>query len=153
MAEVNASATTTPKTSMQTELWYSTAREGAKTQIFMVQSIPQLQTPQDPITYGSLESTTEFQTKGTRKAESISIPILYVAEQHTALKQLADDNTQLFFYVKFPDSTAPTSESPLTFTFSGTIDMANDEISIDGMLAETITVYRDSLVEETTWDE
>lgn len=152
MAEVNASATTTPKTSMQTELWYST-NGGTKTQIFMVQSIPQLQTPQDPITYGSLESTTEFQTKGTRKAESISIPILYVAEQHTALKALADANTKLTFYVKFPGSTAPTSEQPLTFTFSGTIDMANDEITIDGMLAETITVYRDSLVTETTWTE
>ena len=152
MAEVNTSAKTTPKTSMQTELWYSTDG-GIKTQIFMVQSIPQLQTPQDPITYGSLESTTEFQTKGTRKAESISIPILYVAEQHTALKALADANTKLTFYVKFPNSTASTSEQPLTFTFTGTIDMSNDEISIDGMLAETITVYRESLVTETKWTE
>lgn len=119
----------------------------------MVQSIPQLQTPQEPITYGSLESSTEFQTKGTRKAESIAIPVLYVAEQHSALKALADANSKLTFYVKFPDSTAPTSEKPLTYTFSGTIDLANDEISIDGMLAETITIYRDSVVTETTWTE
>lgn len=152
MAEVNTSAKTTPKTSMKTELWYS-ADGGAKTQIFMVQSIPQLQTPQEPITYGCLESSTEFQTKGTRKAESIAIPILYVAEQHTALKALAEANTKLTFFVKFPDSTAATSEKPLTYTFSGTIDLANDEISIDGMLAETITIYRDSVVTETTWTE
>lgn len=152
MAEVNISATTTPKTSMKTELWYST-EGGTKTQIFMVQSIPQLQTPQEPITYGCLESSTEFQTKGTRKAESIAIPILYVAEQHTALKALAEANTKLTFYVKFPDSTAATSEQPLTYTFSGTIDLANDEITIDGMLAETITIYRDSVVTETTWTE
>ena len=152
MAEVNTSAKTTPKTSMKTELWYS-VDSGTKTQIFMVQSIPQLQTPQEPITYGSLESSTEFQTKGTRKAESIAIPVLYVAEQHSALKALADANSKLTFYVKFPDSTAPTSEKPLTYTFSGTIDLANDEISIDGMLAETITIYRDSVVTETTWTE
>lgn len=152
MAEVNTSAKTTPKTSMKTELWYA-VDGGTKTQIFMVQSIPQLQTPQEPITYGSLESSTEFQTKGTRKAESIAIPVLYVAEQHTALKALADANSKLTFYVKFPDSTAPTSEKPLTYTFTGTIDLANDEISIDGMLAETITIYRDSVVTETTWTE
>lgn len=153
MAEVNTSATTTPKTTMRTELWYSTnSNYTSLKQIFMVQSIPTLQPPKEAINYGCLESSTEFQTEGTRKAETISIPILYVEAQHNELKALADANTELYFVTKLPDSTAATSGHPLACKFSGTIDITLDEQSLDSMIQETLTIYKDSTVEETTWN-
>ena len=151
-AETNESATTTPKVSMTTELWYAKTEDfGDKKQIFMVQSIPAIQTPQEPINYGSLESTTEFQAEGTRKAESIQIPILYVEAQHNELKAIADSKDTVYFMVKLPNSTSKTQ--PKTFKFAGTIDIALDEISIDGLLQETLTIFKSSLVTEDTWAE
>lgn len=152
MAETS-SYTTTPKTSMTTELWYSTSSSYTSlTQIFMVQSIPKLQSAKEAITYGCLESSVESQTEGTRKAENIEVPILYVEAQHEALKTLADANTELYFIVKLPTSTATTTNSPLVEKFSGTIDLSLDTIEIDGMLQETMTIYRDSPVTEAKWN-
>lgn len=153
MAEVNTSATTTPKTSMRTELWYSTnsGYTGLK-QIFMVQEIPVLQAPKDAINYGCLEASTEFQTEGTRKAETIKVPVLLVEAQHNELKALADANTEIYFCVKLPESTTATAGHPICEKFSGTIDLTFDTFSIDGMIQENLTIYKDSLVTETTWN-
>lgn len=153
MAEVNTSATTTPKTTMRTELWYSTSSSysGLK-QIFMVQEIPVLQGPKDAINYGCLESSTEFQTEGTRKAETITIPVLLVEAQHNELKALADANTELYFVVKLPESTTATAGHPICEKFSGTIDLTFDSLSIDSMIQENLTIYKDSPVTEDTWN-
>lgn len=153
MAEINTSATTTPKTTMRTELWYSTSSSfSSMKQIFMVQEIPVLQSPKDAINYGCLEASTEFTTEGTRKAETITIPILLVEAQHNELKALADANTELYFAVKLPDSTTATTGHPICETFSGTIDLVFDTLSIDGMIQENLTIYKDSIVTETTWN-
>lgn len=153
MAEINPSATTTPKTSMRTELWYSqnSGYTGLK-QIFMVQEIPVLQAPKDAINYGCLEASTEFTTDGTRKAETITVPVLLVEAQHNELKALADANTELYFCVKLPDSTSATAGHPICEKFSGTIDLTFDTFSIDGMIQENLTIYKDSLVTEDTWN-
>ena len=153
MAEINTSATTTPKTTMRTELWYSTSSSfSSMKQIFMVQEIPVLQSPKDAINYGCLEASTEFTTEGTRKAETITVPILLVEAQHNELKALADANTELYFAVKLPDSTTATTGHPICETFSGTIDLVFDTLSIDGMIQENLTIYKDSIVTETTWN-
>ena len=153
MAEVNPSATTTPKTSMRTELWYSTSSSYTSLkQIFMVQEIPVLQAPKEAINYGCLESSVEFQTEGTRKAETITVPVLLVEAQHNELKALADANTKIYFAVKLPESTTATAGHPICEKFSGTIDLTFDTFSIDGMIQENLTIYKDSVVEETTWN-
>lgn len=153
MAEVNTSATTTPKTTMKTELWYSTSSSySSMKQIFMVQEIPVLQPPMDAITYGCLEASTEFQTEGTRKADTITIPVLLVEAQHNELKALADAKTELYFAVKLPETTTATAGHPICEKFSGTIDITFDTLSIDGMIQENLTIYKDSIVEETTWN-
>ena len=153
MAEINTSATTTPKTTMRTELWYSSnSNYSSMKQIFMVQEIPVLQSPKDAINYGCLEASTEFTTEGTRKAETITIPILLVEAQHNELKALADANTELYFAVKLPESTTSTAGHPICEKFSGTIDLVFDTLSIDGMIQENLTIYKDSLVTETTWN-
>ena len=153
MAEINTSATTTPKTTMKTELWYSTSNtySGLK-QIFMVQEIPVLQAPKEAVNYGCLESSVEFQTEGTRKAETITIPVLLVEAQHNELKTLADNNTKIYFCVKLPESTTATAGHPICEKFSGTIDITFDTLSIDGMIQENLTIYKDSVVTETTWN-
>ena len=152
MAEVNVNATTTPKTTMRTELWYSTSSSYTSLkQIFMVQEIPVLQGAKDAINYGCLESSTEFQTEGTRKAETITIPILLVEAQHNDLKALADANTELYFVVKLPDSTS-SSGHPICEKFSATIDLTFDTMGIDGMIKENLTIYKDSVVTEDTWN-
>lgn len=153
MAEVNTNATTTPKTTMKTELWYSTSSSySSLKQIFMVQEIPVLQAPKDAINYGCLESSTEFQTEGTRKAETITIPVLLVEAQHNELKTLADAGTEVYFCVKLPESTTATAGHPICEKFSGTIDITFDALSIDGMIQENLTIYKDSTVEEDTWN-
>ena len=153
MAEINTSATTTPKTTMRTELWYSTSSSyTSMKQIFMAQEIPVLQSPKDAVNYGCLESSTEFQCEGTRKAETITVPILFVEAQHNELKALADANTELYFAVKLPDSTTATTGHPICEKFSGTIDLTFDSMSIDGMIQENLTIYKDSTVTETTWN-
>lgn len=153
MAEVNPSATTTPKTTMKTELWYSTnSNYTSLKQIFMIQEIPVLQAPKEAINYGCLESSVEFTTEGTRKAETITVPLLYVEAQHNELKALADANTEIYFAVKLPESTTATAGHPLCEKFSGTIDLSIDTMSIDGMIQENLTIYKDSVVTETTWN-
>ena len=153
MAEVNTNATTTPKTTMKTELWYSTSSSlTSLKQIFMVQEIPVLQAPKEAVNYGCLESSTEFQTEGTRKAETITVPILFVEAQHNELKALADANTELYFVVKLPDSTSATAGHPICEKFSGTIDVSLDTLPIDGMITENLTIYKDSPVTEDTWN-
>ena len=153
MAEVNPSATTTPKTTMKTELWYSTnSNYTSLKQIFMIQEIPVLQAPKEAINYGCLESSVEFTTEGTRKAETITVPLLYVEAQHNELKALADANTEIYFAVKLPESTTATAGHPLCEKFSGTIDLSIDTMSIDGMIQENLTIYKDSIVAETTWN-
>lgn len=154
MAKENSSATTVPKISMTTELYYSESNDYSdKEQIFMIQSIPQLQAPSEPVTYGCLESDTEYQTEGRKKAESIQIPILYVSVQHDTLKAFADAKTKLYFMVKLPNSTAPANGKPLIEKFSGTIDISLDAIELDGILQETLTIFKDSSVSEDKWTE
>lgn len=154
MAKENSSATTAPKISMTTELYYSESNDYSnKEQIFMIQSIPQLQAPSEPVTYGCLESDTEYQTEGRKKAESIQIPILYVSAQHDTLKAFAETKTKLYFMVKLPNSTAPANGKPLIEKFSGTIDISLDAIELDGILQETLTIFKDSSVSEGKWTE
>ena len=153
MAEVNTSATTTPKTTMRTELWYSTSSSYTSLkQIWMVQEIPVLEEPKEAVTYGSLESSVEFQTEGTRKAQQITIPVLLVEAQHNELKAIANAGTKLYFVVKLPDSTTATAGHPICEKFSGTIDLTFDTMGLDGMIQENLTIYKDSTVTEDTWN-
>lgn len=149
MAEVNTDAKTTPKGTARTELHYATSETGTgMKQIFMVQEIPKLESAPEPKTYSALESSEEFATPGKKKYEAIEIPILYVEEQHDELKALSNAGTQVWFFVKLPDETAANSGRPLTYKFPGTLHIANDSISNDDMIKETLTIYKSGKVQE-----
>ena len=151
MAEFNASLTP-PKTSVGTELWYSTkAAPSAKAdliQIFLVQEVPETEDAPESVTYSCLESSHEGTAQGVSKAKSIEVPVLYSETQHTALKALSDAKTQLYFWLKYPDSTAVTAGKPLVKAFSGTIFLTADKASSNAMLQDKMTIYRDPAITE-----
>lgn len=141
---------TTPKTSMLTKLYMADTRTTAtKTQIAYVQSIPQLKSAPEPITYSALDLSTEMQEQGVAKAETIEIVVLYTEEQHDTIKAIEKNGSNKHFFVQLPEATATTAGKPLTFGFGATVALTNEAIEIDGMIQEKITLYRNTDIEET----
>ncbi len=138
----------TPKVSTLSTLWYSETKTGERTQIAYVQEIPPLKSAKEAITYNALDLEEEQQAKGSRKAEVLTIPILFTEKQHDKLKELSDSDKEYYWFIKLPESTASTSGKPLVFYFTGACDMGLDTIAIDDMLKENLTIYRSSKVEE-----
>lgn len=142
MATNPSTSAVKPQVSMNTEVWYGTSETAATKQIFYVQEIPSLVTARESITYGGLESDVESQVKGRRKAESITMPVLYYEEQADELNTLSESDTPHWFFIKLPESTAATDGKPLVYKFQATLDLSNDTISIDNMLQDTVTLYK-----------
>lgn len=138
-----------PKTSMKTKLSFATTASGTKTDVGYVQSIPALRTAKESITYGALDLEEEQSAKGTAKAETIEIPVLFTETQHDAIKALADDETDAYWFIQLPPETAVQDGKPLTWYFTATCDLVNDALEIDGMIQETITLYRSSQIHES----
>lgn len=139
----------TPKTSMLTTLWCAETLTGERTQVAFVQSIPPLKTVKESINYNALDFKSERQAKGTSKAENIEIPILYTEQQHDSLKVKADSDKDFYWFIQLPEETAVEEGKPLTWYFQASCDLANENIEIDGMLQEKITLYRSTEVEES----
>lgn len=139
----------TPKVSTLSTLWYSESKSGERTQVAYVQEIPPLKSAKEAITYSALDLEEEQQAKGSRKAEVLTIPLLFTEEQHDTLTTLANSDKEYYWFVKLPESTASTSGKPLVFNFTGACDLGMDTIAIDDLLKENLTIYRSSKVEET----
>lgn len=139
----------TPKVSTLSTLWYSETLTGEKTQVAYVQEIPPLKSAKEAITYNALDLDEEQQAKGSRKAETLTIPLLFTENQHDTLNTLANSDKEYFWFIKLPDSTASTSGSPIVFNFTGACDLGMDTIAIDDLLKENLTIYRSSKVNET----
>ncbi len=140
---------TTPKVSTLSTLWYATSLTGEKTQVAYVQEIPPLKSAKEAITYNALDLEEEQQAKGSRKAETLTIPLLFTESQHDTLTTLANSDEEVFWFIKLPDATATTTGKPLVFNFTGACDMGMDTIAIDDLLKENLTIYRSSKVNET----
>ena len=140
---------TTPKVSTLTTLWVADSSTGSKTQVAYVQEIPALKSAKEAITYNALDLEEEQQAKGNRKAETLTIPILFTETQHDILKSKSDSDSEYYWFVKLPDATASTAGKPIVFSFTGACDLGMDTIAIDDMLKENLTIYRSSAVTET----
>lgn len=138
-----------PQVSTLTTLWNAPTLNGERTQVAYVQSIPALKQAKEAITYNALDLNEEQQAKGSRKAETLTIPILFTENQHDKLKELADANNDSYWFIKLPDATASEAGKPLTFYFTADCDLGMDAIEIGGMLQENITLYRSSEVLES----
>lgn len=140
---------TTPKVSTLSTLWVSETLTGSKTQVAYVQEIPPLKSAKEAITYNALDLDEEQQAKGSRKAETLTIPLLFTEEQHDELNAKADSDKEYYWFIKLPDATAKTTGKPIVFYFTGACDMGLDTIAIDDLLKENLTVYRSSKVLES----
>lgn len=138
-----------PQVSTLSTLWVADSLTGEKTQVAYVQEIPALKSAKEAITYNALDLSEEQQAKGSRKAETLTIPILFTETQHDSLKAKADANKDSYWFIKLPDSTAEATGKPLVFYFTADCDLGMDTIAIDDMLKENLTLYRSSEVQES----
>ena len=132
MAEISTTLTP-PSATMKTELWYK-ASTGTLTQVFGVQSIPPVKTAAEDITYGSLESSSEFAVKGTRKFESIEVETILYKEQFKALTLLDEAEETLEWFVKTPANIG------IILSWKGGIDVSMAEIAMDDMYKSTLKI-------------
>lgn len=139
----------TPKVSTLSTLWVSSTLAGEKTQVAYVQEIPPLKSAKEAITYSALDLEEEQQAKGGRKAETLTIPLLFTEEQHDVLNEKSDSDEEFYWFIKLPDSTAKETGKPIVFYFTGACDLGMDTIAINDLLKENLTIYRSSKVEET----
>lgn len=139
---------TIPKVSTLSTLWVSETLTGSRKQIAYVQEIPPLKSAKEAITYNALDLEEEQQAKGSRKAETLTIPLLFTEEQHDELSTKAEGDTEYYWFIKLPDTTAKTDGKPIVFYFTGACDLGMDTIAIDDLLKENLTIYRSSKVTE-----
>lgn len=139
----------TPKVSTLSTLWVAETLTGERTQIAYVQEIPPLKSAKEAITYNALDLEEEQQAKGNRKAETLTIPLLFTESQHDKLVEKSESNAEYYWFIKLPEETASTSGKPLVFSFTGACDVGMDTIAIDDLLKENLTIYRSSKVTET----
>ena len=139
----------TPKVSTLSTLWVASSLTGERTQVAYVQEIPPLKSAKEAITYNALDLEEEQQAKGNRKAETLTIPLLFTESQHDTLKTKSESDDEFYWFIKLPDATASVTGKPLVFYFTGACDLGMDTIAIDDMLKENLTIYRSSSVSES----
>ncbi len=122
-----------PSTGVFTEVWISPNKTGDDiVQIFGVQTLPNLKTAKNDVTYTVLESDEERAVKGIRPFEALEFETIMYKEQALALEDLANLNQDIRWYVKYPDG------YNMVYTWEGSFDIANSTISNDSMLLNTI---------------
>lgn len=138
-----------PKVSTLSTLWVAESLTGERTQVAYVQEIPALKSAKEAITYNALDLEEEQQAKGSRKAETLTIPLLFTESQHDELKEKAESDKEYYWFIKLPEATASSSGKPIVFYFNGACDLGMDTIAIDDLLKENLTIYRSSKVLES----
>lgn len=147
--EQETTKTTTPQIAMKAEVSYSTTLTGTKTKIGYVQKIGQLKTLKEGQTYSALDLEEERMTKGKRKAETADIEMLFIQETHKAIRAIADADTTIFLFLKYPETTASVTDKPLVQSVKCTVDIAGQDINDGDLIKDTMRVYKESKVIET----
>lgn len=143
MAQQSTSLTP-PAATMLTELWYAQTEDTGLVQVFGNQTIPEIETPPDDVTYRTLESDTEYGVPGVRAFTAIEVEGLFYKEQFTTMRALAESNKELFWYVKLPDSTAGTAEGakPIVIKWKGAFRIGIGEVALDDMVKTKMKIYK-----------
>lgn len=147
----NANPTTNPTTEIPdlatlSKMYYSDTKAGTKTQISLIEEVPALEEAPEQITGSAVDIDYEFSKPGKTKAGAIEIPVYYTHTQHKRLKQIERKNK--FFFVEYPESTAPDGEEPLVKMFQGSLTVVGDTLTDDNWIKDKITIYRTTAVEE-----
>ncbi len=147
--ETSTPVNTTPQIAMKAEVSYATTLTGDKTSIGYVQKVGQLKTLKEGQTYSALDLEEERMAKGKRKAETVDIEMLFIQETHKAIKAIADADTPIYLFVKYPETTASVAEKPLVQTVKCTVDIAGQELNDGDLIKDTMRVYKESKTVET----
>lgn len=142
----------TPKTGTLTKIYISEKEypsESDLTLIMYTEEIPAIEDPAEAVTYQTTDMDGEEQSKGSKKATTPAIPVLYKSEQHDELKTKADSNKSYYFFICYPESTCASGESPLVKSFSAQMDLTGDTITAGDIIKDTLTLYRNSSVKES----
>lgn len=142
----------TPKTGTLTKIYISEKEyptEADLNLIMYTEEIPAVEDPAEAVTYQTTDMDGEEQSKGSKKATTPAIPVLYKSEQHDELKEKADSNESFYFFIRYPQSTCTGSEQPLVKSFSAQMDLTGDTITAGDIIKDTLTLYRNSSVKET----
>lgn len=140
---------TTPQVAMKAEVSYATTLTGDKIKIGYVQKVGQLKTLKEGQTYSSLDIEEERMAKGKRKAETVDVEMMFIQETHKSIQAIADADTSIYLFVKYPESTASVASKPLVQTVKCTVDIAGQEINDGDFIKDTMRVYKESKVVET----
>ncbi len=136
--------TTTPQIAMKTELSYSTTLTGDRIKIGYVQKIGQLKALKEGQTYSALDLEEERMAKGKRKAEAVDIETMFIQETHKTMTGIADADTEIYLFLKYPESTASVAGKPLVQTVKCTIDIAGQEVNDGDFIKDTMRVFKNS---------
>lgn len=142
----------TPKTGTLTKIFMSDKpipTEEDLDLIMYTEEIPAVEDPAEAVTYQTTDMDGEEQSKGSKKATTPAIPVLYKSEQHDKLKAIADSNVSKYFFIRYPESTCAEGEKPLVKYFSAQMDLTGDTITAGDIIKDTLTLYRNSSVKET----
>lgn len=149
MANETTVVTTTPEILKKAKVSYSTTLTGAKIDIGYVQKIGQLKTLKEGVSYSAVDLDEERMASGKRKAETVDIETMFIHDMHDKLKTIAEAETQIYLFVRYPEVTAKTAGKPLVQSVKCTIDIAGQELSDGDFIKDTIRVFKQSNVVET----
>lgn len=142
----------TPKTGTLTKIYISEKEfptESDLNLIMYTEEIPAIEDPAEAVTYQTTDMDGEEQSKGSKKATTPAIPVLYKSEQHDDLKGKADSNKSFYFFIRYPETTCAGGEQPLVKSFSAQMDLTGDTITAGDIIKDTLTLYRNSAVKES----
>ena len=142
----------TPKTGTLTKIYISEKEYPVEADLDLImytEEIPAVEDPAEAISYQTTDMDGEEQSKGSKKATTPAIPVLYKSEQHDALKEKADSNKSYYFFIRYPQSTCTDGEQPLVKSFSAQLDLTGDTIAAGEIIKDTLTLYRNSSVRES----
>ena len=134
-----------PDLSTLSTLYYSETKDGEKTQICLAEEIPALEEAAEQVTGSAVDIDYEFSRPGKIKAGTIEIPVYYTHTQHKRLKAI--ERKELYFFRKYPDSTAPNGEKPLVQMFRGSLVVIGDTLTDNEWIKDKITIYRSTAVD------
>lgn len=142
----------TPKTGTLTKIYISEKEYPVEDDLDLImytEEIPAVEDPAEAVTYQTTDMDGEEQSKGSKKATTPAIPVLYKSDQHDALKEKADSNESFYFFIRYPQSTCSDGEQPLVKSFSAQMDLTGDTITAGDIIKDTLTLYRNSSVKES----
>lgn len=145
----NETKVTTPQVAMKAKVSYSTTLTGDKTDIAYVQKIGQLKSLKEGQTYSALDLDEERNASGKRKAEATDVEMMFIHAQHKSMKVFADNDTPIYLFIQYPETTAEVAGKPLTFSMKCTIDIAGNEVEDGDFLKDTMRIFRSSELVET----